>query len=125
MKIVRYFFVGAAAAAVDIGIFGLLAKGMGLPWFWVGMFSFVLATAVNYRLSVRHVFVSGVRFSRHHEAVLVYVVSAVGLAINQAVLWLLIERWLWDVLLAKLVATASVFFWNYGARRHLIFRESH
>lgn len=125
MKIVRYFFVGAVAATVDIGLFGLLVKGMGLPWFPVSVFSFLVATGVNYWLSIRHVFVSGARFRRHHEAMLVYVASGIGLAVNQAVLWMLIEHWRWDALLAKLAATACVFFWNYGIRRQVIFRGSH
>ena len=91
MRVFRYFFVGGAAAAVDIGLFGLLVKGVGLPWFPVAIVSFVLATVVNYRLSIRYVFDSGVRFASHHEVLLVFVVSAVGLAINQAVLWVLIQ----------------------------------
>ena len=55
---------------------------------------------------------------------LVFVVSAVGLVINQAVLAILIEWFGMDVLLSKVAATGSVFFWNYGARRHFIFREA-
>jgi putative flippase GtrA len=124
MRIVRYFFVGAAAAAVDIGVFGVGAKLMALPWFPVSCFSFVLATATNYALSVRHVFSSGVRFARHHELLLVFAVSGIGLAINQAALWVLIEKGGWELILAKVAATGIVFFWNYGARRNFIFRPS-
>ncbi|WP_295384887.1 GtrA family protein [uncultured Thiodictyon sp.] len=122
MRVFRYFFVGGAAAAVDIGLFGLLVKGVGLPWFPVAVVSFGLATAVNYFLSIRYVFDSGVRFASHHEVLLVFVVSAVGLAINQAVLWVLIQYTPVDVLLAKMAATGGVFFWNYGARSRFIFR---
>ena len=121
MKIVRYFFVGAAAAAVDIGFFAILAKYFGLPWFPVSIFSFVLATLVNYVLSIKHVFSSGVRFARHHEVMLVFVVSAIALAVNQGVLWVLIENWSWNLIIAKIFATGVVFFWNYAARRNFIF----
>jgi hypothetical protein len=44
MKLVRYFFVGGFAAAVDFSIFFLAVKGLGLPWFTVGIVSFVAAT---------------------------------------------------------------------------------
>lgn len=124
MKIIRYFFVGAAAAAVDITVFGLLAEVMGLPWFSVSVFSFLLATAFNYALSVSYVFTSGVRFARHHETLLVFAVSSVGLALNQAVLWLMIENLLWNLMLAKATATACVFFWNYGIRKNFIFHPA-
>ena len=122
MKLIRYFFVGGTAAVIDIGVFGLLVKVFGLPWFPVATFSFVLATAVNYFLSVRFVFKSGTRFNAHTELVLVFVVSAVGLAVNQAELWLLISRLAWDPVIAKITATGSVFFWNYWARRNLVFK---
>lgn len=121
MRIVRYFFVGAAAAAVDITVFGILAKVFGLPWFPVAVFSFLLATVVNYRLSIRHVFSSGVRFQQYHELALVFLVSAAGLAFNQTVLWILIEHLSWDLVVAKIAATGLVFFWNYAIRHYFIF----
>ena len=123
MKIVRYFLVGGVAAAVDIGVFGILTKGFGLPWFPVAFSSFTLATAINYWLSIRHVFISGVRFRRRREMTLVFFVSGIGLVLNQGILWLLIDRWSWDVIVAKIVATGCVFFWNYGARIRFIFRS--
>ena len=124
MKIVRYFFVGGVAAGLDITVFGILTKGLGLPWFSVAVFSFVLANIVNYLLSIWYVFNSGVRFSRHHEVFWVFVVSGVGLVFNQAILWALIERLTWDLLLAKIAATSGVFLWNYGVRRNFIFKAA-
>jgi len=52
MKIVRYLFVGGVAAAIDIGIFSVAVKGFGFDWFFVALVSFLLATAVNYLLSI-------------------------------------------------------------------------
>jgi putative flippase GtrA len=124
MRFLRYFLVGGTAAAIDIGVFALLVKVLGLPWFPVAVFSFVLATAVNYFLSIRFVFKSGARFGSRTELLLVFAVSALGLAVNQASLWLMIARLTWDPLYAKLTATASVFFWNYWARRNLVFKPS-
>jgi putative flippase GtrA len=122
MKVVRYFFVGATAASVDFLIFAILVKGFDFPWFPVAIFSFILATAVNYVLSIRHVFQSGARFTRRTEIGLVFLVSGIGLILNQSVLWVLIEKMIIDVLLAKVLATATVFFWNYGIRHSFIFK---
>lgn len=124
MRIVRYFFVGGVAASIDIGLFYIFAKQIGWNYFLVGAGSFSLATLANYILSVRHVFQSGVRFARHHEVMLVYLVSLVGLAVNQTVLYVGVEKLLIDLMYAKLLATAMVFFWNYGARAKFIFRRS-
>jgi putative flippase GtrA len=120
--IVRYFFVGGAAALVDWSLFYIFAQLLGLSWFAVALASFTAATLVNYVLSVRHVFRSGTRFSAKHELTMVFAVSAAGLAINQAILGLLIERAHWYMMLAKITATGIVFIWNYAFRRFYIFR---
>lgn len=120
-RVARYFVVGGVAAAVDIGLFMLFAKGLGLPYLRVAAATFVVATLVNYWLSIRFVFVSGARFRRRWEVALVFAVSAVGLALNQAILALSVERLGAGLLAAKLLATGMVFFWNYFARRVLVF----
>lgn len=123
MKLVRYFFVGAVAACVDISLFLLLVRLGGWGWFPAAACSFVAATLVNYVLSVRHVFESGTRFQRHHEIMLVFLVSAIGLAVNQIALWVLIRGTGGALLISKLTATGIVFGWNYVARRHFVFKK--
>jgi len=117
----RYFFVGGAAAVVDIGLFWLFAKHLGMPYIPVGTATFVLATLVNYWLSIRFVFVSGQRLRRRWEVAMVFVVSGAGLVFNSAILWLAVEKLRFELMVAKLAATGVVFFWNYFARRVLIF----
>lgn len=120
-RVARYFVVGGVAACVDIGLFMLFAKGMGLPYLRVSAATFVVATLVNYLLSIRYVFVSGARFRRRYEVALVFLVSALGLALNQAILALSVEQLGTGLLVAKLLATGCVFFWNYFARRVFVF----
>jgi putative flippase GtrA len=106
---------------VDISLFMVFTKYLGLPYLRVAAGTFVIATLVNYWLSVRFVFVSGKRFTRRWEVVLVFAVSAVGLALNQAILLVCIDGWGFPLLAAKVTATGIVFFWNYVARRHFVF----
>lgn len=119
-----YFVVGGIAAIVDIGGFMLLTGLFRIAWFWAAVASFLAAVAVNYFLSIRFVFASGVRFSRNAEMALVLLVSAIGLVLNEVALWVLIERTGAGRLLAKLIATAVVFLWNYGSRQSFIFRAA-
>ena len=123
--IARYFLVGGAAALVDWSLFALLALWAGLPWFPCALASFLTATLVNYVLSVRYVFRSGVRFSVPHEVMMVFGVSAAGLVLNQTLMWLWIEWAHWNMMLGKIHATGVVFLWNYGIRRFYIFRPGH
>lgn len=121
MRIVRYFLVGGVAAAVDISLYALFARVLGYPYLVVSACTFVLATAVNYVLSVRHVFQSGIRFGRRQEVLLVFLASGAGLAVNQLMLWFLVARLALDLVLAKVLATVAVFAWNYLVRARVIF----
>jgi putative flippase GtrA len=123
-KLVRYFLVGGVAAAVDIGLFAWFAGRMGFDYLAVGFCTFVLATLVNYVLSIRFVFRSGIRFERRHEIALVFAISGVGLVVNQAMLFAAIGMLQLPLLLGKVVATGTVFLWNYAARSHFVFRGS-
>lgn len=121
LKLVRYFFAGGAAAAIDFAIFFMAVKGLGYPWFSVAIFSFIVATAANYLLSIRFVFESRVRFRRREEVALVFMVSAVAMVLNQAILWLAIDVLTLNLLLSKITATGAVFLFNFGCRHYFIF----
>lgn len=123
IKLAKYFVTGLVAAVVDFAIFAALLKFAAWPWYLAATVSFLAATLVNYVLSVRHVFTSGVRFEKRDEIALTFLVSAVGLGVNQLVLYLLIRHGV-AVLLAKIGATGVVFLRNYTARHRFVFREA-
>ncbi len=122
MKIFRYAGVGAIAATVDFLIFAVFAKFLNFNYLAVGAVGFIIATTINYFLSIRFVFESGVRFSVRKEISLVFLISFIGLGINQAVLYFGIGILGWEMLFIKLCATGAVFFWNFGARSEFIFK---
>ena len=122
LKIFRYFLVGGIAAAVNIGIFFIFAKLLGFNYLLVGIGAFVVATLVNYILSIKHVFESGARFEKKREVFWVYVVSLFGMGIDLAVLYVCIDILGVEMMLSKLLATGVVFFWNYFARKHFVFK---
>jgi len=121
MHLFKYFFVGGAAAVVDIGLFTILAGYLGWPWVPVSICTFILATLVNYFLSIKFIFESGVRHQKHLEITAVYIVSILGLVVNQLVLYIAITWLHWGLFVAKISATAIVFFWNYFARKKFVF----
>jgi putative flippase GtrA len=71
------------------------------------------------------VFVSGLRFGKRWEVVLVFAVSAVGLGLNQLILALCVEQARLSLFFSKVIATGCVFFWNYFARRVIVFGATH
>lgn len=125
MKILKYGAVGGTAAAVDFTIFAVFAKYLGYDYLLIGAIGFIVATTLNYFLSIRFVFKSGVRFSFRKEIALVFLISLVGLLINQMVLLAGIGWLGWEMLFVKVCATGLVFFWNFGARSEFIFKPLH
>jgi len=121
MKIVKYFSIGSVAALTDILLFSLFAKFFGFNYLIVGFFSFIVATGVNYILSIRYVFESGTRHSKKKEIILVYIISAIGLLINLSMLYLFIDLLDFEMIFSKILSTGITFFWNYFARRMYVF----
>jgi len=124
MRLIKYFFVGGAAAIVDIGLFTLFASYLAWPWLPVSIATFILATAINYFLSIKFVFESGIKHTKSVEIIGVFGISALALLVNQAVLYMAIEWFDWNLVISKITATGTVFFWNYFGRSKLIFAQS-
>lgn len=124
MKIVRYFFLGAIAALIDISLFTIFASYLKFPWAIVSIFTFTIATLANYLLSIRFVFKSGSKYKKHHEIIGVFIVSSLALLLNQMFLYLCIEKMHLHLVVSKCLTTGILFLWNYYGRKRFIFREA-
>lgn len=123
MKIIKYFIVGGIAALIDISFFFVFAKLFKFNYLAIATIGFIIATFANYILSINHVFQSSIRFGKQHEVMLVFIVSGIGLLINQLILVIMISMLSTEMLLSKICATASVFIWNFSVRHFYIFKH--
>lgn len=117
----RYLVVGGLSALADWTVFATLLYGFDLHYIAAGTISFILATGLNYYLSVRFVFGAGSRGPRQ-AMMLVYLVSTVGIVINLGVLTIGIDVLEMHPLVAKFFATGIAVFWNFLARYFYIFK---
>lgn len=113
--------MGGISALVDISLFAIFAKVLNYNYLAVGTLTFIIATRINYFLSIKFVFKSGIKYKRNKEITLVFLVSLIGISINMGVLYFLIEFLYFEMILSKFIASSSVFFWNYLMRRKFIF----
>lgn len=121
MNFLRYFVVGGISSCVDWGLFWLGAVRFEQPYLEVAAVSFVAATLLNYRLSIRFVFDSGTRFKQSAEMAAVFIASGIGLLLNQFLLYASQELTALSLMAGKISATAVVLIWNYSIRRFYIF----
>ncbi len=118
----RYFLVGGISAVLEWAIFAFFLYVIDHHYLISGVFSFLLATAANYFLSVRFVFGTG-RRARTQRIFLLYLVSAIGIVFNLGVLIIGIDLIGMHEMAAKIVATCSVFGWNFAARYFFVFQK--
>jgi putative flippase GtrA len=121
-QLLRSIGASLAAFAVDFGVLAFLTEAVGLHYLLSAGISFLLGTSVSYFLSVHFVFPV-----RRHESPLVeyalfVLVGVVGLGLNEGLLWALTEKAGIYYLASKVIAASFIFFWNFGARKYLLFR---
>ncbi len=122
IQLIRYVGVGGTAAIVEWMSFALLIGPARIHYLIAVTVSFIVATAVNYVLSVRFVFARG-KYPAHKELFLLYLVSAIGLFINLLLMSLFVGYLSIIAIPAKIAATGIVFFWNFGARKMWVFEN--
>lgn len=119
-QVLKFGVVGALAFAIDYGLLMLLSQVCGVDPVLSAAVSFCVSLVFNYVASMRFVFTHRDDLSRSREFVTFLVLSVVGLAINEAVMWLGVA-WLGSSALAvtvtKVFATGVVMVWNFLSRK--------
>jgi len=119
-QLTKYVFVGGTAALVEWSSFACVLSLAHLHYLAAVSLSFIVATAVNYILSSRFVFMRG-RHPAHKEFILLYFVSAIGLIANLLLMMLFVGLLAVPAMSAKIASTGIVFIWNFMARRMWVF----
>jgi len=121
IQLFRYVFVGGLAFVVDFGSLIGLTELAGIPYLGSAAIAFLLGLLTNYLLSIAWVFSRRSVGSAWTEFVVFAIIGVVGLGMNELILWGLTGGLgLWYPL-SKLVSTAVVFGWNFGARKLALF----
>lgn len=120
MQILLYFFIGAAAALVNLGVFALLLNAAELSLTWSTALSYVASAAANYLLCIAILFRHKARWSTFGELA-AYIVTLLIMGGIDYALTLALVKWLNAPLWGKLIASVVGFFGNYILRRKLVF----
>jgi putative flippase GtrA len=116
---VRYFILGVATFVIDAGT--LLAIADFLPLVAANTIAFFIANLVNFAVGHRWVFGRDFREGWLRAYSQVAVISVIGLVLNDAIVWAGVVLVAFPLLLAKAVATAITFAWNFLARARLVY----
>ena len=121
LQFCRYIFVGGAAFLADWGALFLLERA-GLHYLSAACPAFFIGLAVNYALSKKMVFTEKLK-SPAAEFSVYGIIGLVGLGLTEALMYLFTGVLGLYFMLSKPIAAAIVLFWNFAARKAILYRK--
>jgi putative flippase GtrA len=116
-----YVAASGCALIVDMTILWVLVHFLSWNYLVAATTSFLAGAVVAYELSVRLAFKQHRLQDRRVELLSFVAIGTVGLAINAAVIFVMVGYLGLHYLLAKCVAAGFTFMCNFAARRQILF----
>lgn len=113
----RFAVVGITSLMMDYGTMILLTESTTLGYFKACAFSYTLSVFVNYFLSMRFVFHGREDLSKVKEASIFFILSLIGLFLNQVIMWIAVDAFGIYYTAAKLLSTLIVTNYNFVSRK--------
>lgn len=121
VQIIRSLVVSVIALIVDFSMLVFFKEVLGVNYLIAATMSFGLGVVVNYTLSVRWVFAHRKLKNRKTEFIIFLIITIAGLGLNLAIIAGLVQIYSVDYRIAKVVSTIIVFFWNFIARKKILY----
>ena len=124
VQLFRYLFVGGTAFLVDYGLLYVLTEYCGMHYLLSATLAFIAGLVVNYLISTKWVFRTGAALTNKAAEFTVFaLIGVVGLLLNNVLLYVFTDICLINYMISKLIATAVVTGWNFGARKFILFNK--
>ena len=119
----RYVVVGGWAFLVDFSILYILTEFGRIHYLVSAALAFSIAIIVSYILSVTWVFSQRSVSNRLHEFVIFLIIGILGLLLTEALMYVFTDLLLYHYLESKIIATVAILFFNFTARKTLLFSD--
>jgi glycosyltransferase involved in cell wall biosynthesis/putative flippase GtrA len=119
----RFALVGALNAGLNLALLWVMVSLLGVPYLLACAVLFVLLNWVGYRLNKSLTFRLGTGI-RYREAMRYFAVMGLSLALNLAMMVVLVDHWHVPYLWASLIVTLALACMNFLAHRDLTFRRT-
>ena len=119
LQYAKFAVVGITSLMVDYVFMVFLTENtaFGLDYFQACAFSYTLSVFVNYFLSMRYVFHGREDMGKVKEASIFFMLSLIGLFLNQMIMWVAVEMLGIYYIAAKLLSTLLVTNYNFISRK--------
>jgi len=123
LQFFRYLFVGGGAFVVDFGLLFVFTHFLNLHYLLSATLSFIAGLLVNYFISTSWVFNRKTVKNKYLEFFVFAIIGVIGLGFNDLFMWIFTDRFGIYYLLSKIMTTAIVYFWNFFARKYILFNK--
>lgn len=124
LQFFRYVFVGGTAFIVDFFFLYFFSDICGIYYLISAVLSFIISVLVNYIMSTKWVFNQDKIDNKVLEFNLFILISTVGLAFTEILLYFFTDIVGLYYLISKIIAAIIVLFWNFLARRVMFYGKS-
>lgn len=121
IQLFRYSFVGGFAFVVDFCLLYVLTEFVHLHYLASAAIAFLAGLMVNYVLSKLWVFTKSSYKSRVAEFLVFALIGVIGLGFTELLMWVFTDLVGAHYIVSKLFTTVLVYFWNFFARKIIIF----
>lgn len=122
-QFVAYLLVGGGATIVEWLCFWIFSNYIGIQYLVATTLAFIASTFANWLLGRLFAFKDEAKNTNIIKEILsIYLVSVIGLGLNLVIMYVMVERFIINAMISKIMATGLVFFYNYFVRKLLIYR---
>lgn len=122
LQMFRYLFVGGGAFVVDSMVLYLLTDLAKINYLISAPLAFLFGVAANFLLTKILVFRQNLR-NRFFERVIFFLICFVGLLLTEGIMFFCVNICNRHYFVAKVIATAIVFLWNFFAKKLILYRN--
>lgn len=119
-QVMKFVIVGGLSFVLDFIIYYVLKNFFSVYYIVAGFFSFTLSLIFNYLMSMKFVFKSKDDLKKTHEFMIFVTLSVIGLGINLLCLYLLVDLFHINDLIAKILVAGIVMVFNFITRKIFI-----
>lgn len=119
LQFFRYLICGGIATLTDISILFALTHFLHIYYLIAAACGFITGITINYSLNIILVFKSSGEIKK--EFPLFALIGIGGLIWTEIILWILVDKLNFYVMIAKIIAIALVLNWNFFMRKKFVF----
>jgi putative flippase GtrA len=128
IKMIQFGCVGGLMVILNVEIIYLLTSILGIYYLISAILSYLMLTALSFFLNEKWTFNSVADHAHEklwHRLASYYLVSLSGMSINIIILFLLTNFENVYYLYSSIIASCSVFFWNFFVNKKITWGEKH